>query len=172
MTRDPGLGRPGLLDRCYRVAFWVAFRLALAMWFVTRPAQEGHLAIIWYGGRALLIRNSYHALWSAPGGSAKAGETPAEAASRETLEEVGVTIPPAELRLVLDTEHRFRFRRDRIRIFGWDAPVAPAVAIDNREVIDAAWVTPAEALGLPLIPHLQDYFAALDHGSAQASALA
>jgi len=155
---DPGASRPTLLDRLFQLAYWVAFRGALAVWFLTRPAQDGYLAVAWHNGRALLIRNSYHALWSAPGGSAKHGESPAEAAARETAEEVGIRISPAELELALDVEHPFRFRRDRVRIFRWDSPDLPAVGIDHREVIEAAWFTPEEARKLPLIPHLKDYF--------------
>ena len=158
MIPDKRPPRPSLLDRLFQLAYWLAFRGALLIWFIRRPSQEGHLAVIWHHGRALLIRNSYHALWSAPGGSGKGGESPAEAACREALEEVGVSLRPAELTLALDTEHRFRFRRDRVRIFATERTSAPEIAIDRREVVEAAWFTPEEALELPLIPHLRDYF--------------
>jgi 8-oxo-dGTP pyrophosphatase MutT (NUDIX family) len=151
--------RPSLVDRLFQAAYWLAFRGALVLWFLTRPAQEGFLVQIRHDGRSLLIRNSYHSLWSAPGGSAKPGESPEAAASRETMEEVGIQLPPAELALALDVEHRFRFRRDRVRIFVWATSRAPEIAIDNREVVEARWFTPEEALRLPLIPHLRDLFA-------------
>ena len=161
MARDSGAPRPTIVDRLFQAAYWLAFRAALLLWFVRRPAQNGYLAVIRHRGRALLIRNSYHSLWSAPGGSGKPGESPAEAASRETQEEIGVSLPPASLMLALDVEHVFRFRRDRVRIFACEMAVLPHVAIDHREVVEAAWFTPAEALELPLIPHLRDYFEAL-----------
>ena len=69
-----------------------------------------------------------------------------------------MSLPPGDLMLALDVEHVFRFRRDRVRIFAYEMAESPEVAIDHREVVEAAWFTPAEALNLPLIPHLLDYF--------------
>jgi 8-oxo-dGTP pyrophosphatase MutT (NUDIX family) len=158
MAAQSGASRPTLVDRLFQAAYWLAFRAALLLWFLRRPAQDGYLAVIRHGGRALLIRNSYHSLWSAPGGSAKPGESPAEAAARETREEIGVSLPPGDLMLALDVEHVFRFRRDRVRMFACEMAESPEVAIDHREVVEAAWFTPAEALNLQLIPHLRDYF--------------
>jgi 8-oxo-dGTP diphosphatase len=152
--------RPTALDRLHQLSYRLAFRAALAAWFLRRPRHDGALLIVWHDERALLVRNSYHALWSAPGGSLKTGESPAEAAAREMREEVGIAVPVAELRLEADIEHLFRYRRDRVRIFAWDAPAPPAVAIDHREVVEAAWFTPEEALRLPLTPHLADVFRA------------
>ncbi len=161
MAKDKGAPQATIVDRLFQAAYWLAFRAALVVWFIRRPAQHGYLTVVWHGGRALLIRNSYHSLWSAPGGSGKPGESPADAACRETLEEVGLALTPGDLTLALDVEHVFRFRRDRVRIFACEMAHAPHIAIDQREVVEAAWFTPEEALRLPLIPHLRDYFAPL-----------
>lgn len=48
-------------------------------------------------GRALIVKANYKAYWTFPGGIVDKGETPKEAALRETFEEVGITINPAVL---------------------------------------------------------------------------
>jgi ADP-ribose pyrophosphatase YjhB (NUDIX family) len=45
-----------------------------------------------YAGRVLLIRRQDNGLWALPGGCQDLGETPAECACRECLEETGVTV--------------------------------------------------------------------------------
>jgi 8-oxo-dGTP pyrophosphatase MutT (NUDIX family) len=45
-------------------------------------------------GRVLIVKANYKRHWTFPGGVIDVGETPAEAAVRETREEVGLTIDP------------------------------------------------------------------------------
>lgn len=60
-------------------------------------------------GRILLVRQSYRGtgdtVWSVPGGGLEEGESPAQGARRETLEEIGLDIPPGRL-LMLDWRPR------------------------------------------------------------------
>ena len=53
MAAQSGASRPTLVDRLFQAAYWLAFRAALLLWFVRRPAQDGYLAVIRHGGRAL-----------------------------------------------------------------------------------------------------------------------
>lgn len=56
-------------------------------------------AVIVRDGKVLLIRRRLREgtlLWALPSGGVEAGETPAEAAQRESLEEVGLTVTPTE----------------------------------------------------------------------------
>lgn len=50
-------------------------------------------------GRILMVRQWYKGelLWTLPGGSIEEGETPAEAAKREALEETGLTVETGDL---------------------------------------------------------------------------
>lgn len=64
-----------------------------------RPALPHHdigAAIVWKGGQVLISRRPTEGLlgglWEFPGGKVEAGETPAEAARREVLEEVGIDV--------------------------------------------------------------------------------
>ncbi|HMN26753.1 MAG TPA: NUDIX hydrolase N-terminal domain-containing protein, partial [Caldilineaceae bacterium] len=54
------------------------------------PLAVGDAAIIDAAGRILLIQRADNGLWAMPGGAFEVGETPAEGAVREALEETGV----------------------------------------------------------------------------------
>ncbi len=54
------------------------------------PLSVGDAAVIDDRGRILLIQRADNALWAMPGGMFEVGESPAEGAVRETLEETGV----------------------------------------------------------------------------------
>jgi 8-oxo-dGTP diphosphatase len=48
-------------------------------------------------GRVLIVKANYKRYWTFPGGVIDVGETPAQAAVRETREEVGLVIDPATM---------------------------------------------------------------------------
>lgn len=56
------------------------------------PVPTVDTAVLDDEGRLLLIRRSDDGLWALPGGALQVGETPAEGARRETLEETGVDV--------------------------------------------------------------------------------
>lgn len=55
-------------------------------------------SIIIRGGRIAMIHSAKYDYYKFPGGGVEAGETPAEAMARETLEEAGLTVIPDSVR--------------------------------------------------------------------------
>jgi mutator protein MutT len=78
------------------------------------------------GGQALIGRRPEHAVlggyWEFPGGKIRPGETPAEAARRECLEETGLQVHVGQL--LLETVHRYE--HGALRLFFFEASPRPA----------------------------------------------
>ena len=66
------------------------------------PKVAAEAAIIDDAGRILLIRRADNGRWAMPGGALEVGETPAEGAVREALEETGVRCEPLALAGIFD----------------------------------------------------------------------
>lgn len=108
-------------------------------------------------GRILLVKRGKEpqkGRWSVPGGSVEAGETLAEAAAREALEETGLvvsigrelwqlTTPTADGRLY--------------EIHDFAAVVTGGELTPGDDADDVSWVHPDELAGLDLTVGLADY---------------
>ena len=99
-------------------------------------------------GRVLFIRHLYRKRWGVPGGLLQRGETPADAARREVLEEVGFPIELIGEPVVnVDAVPR------RVDVVFRGRPANEADADRARpcsvEVIDAQWFDPTD------LPELQ-----------------
>lgn len=147
----PGLERARstlLVDWVWRVVLRVGFRLARIWWHIRRPRHEGALVAIYVGDALLLVKSSYRAEWSFPGGSLNPGETPDAAAQRELQEEIGLSScslrPAGSVRGIWDG------RRDRVHFFELHLDRLPELRLDNREIIAAHLVSPEELQGLAL----------------------
>lgn len=149
-----------LVDRAYQLAYMCAYRVLRVYWRLRRPTTDGALIAIWSGGEVLLVRNSYVPYYSAPGGYMHPTEDPRAAAQRELLEEVGVRVSPDELELALDVTHPWEGKLDHVRIFNLELAQRPSVQIDRREVIEATWFRPEQALALNVFPPLKQVIAA------------
>jgi len=128
---------PKLTDRAARLALAAAYRLLRLWWRVRPPRRPGVGVMVWHGGRLLAVRHSYRPGWAIPGGHVDRGESPAEAASRELAEELGIDAPADDfvyLRAQGTTE-----------LFALHLDTAPSVRPDGREVIEAVFLTPDEA---------------------------
>lgn len=67
------------------------------------PLSVGDAAVIDDAGRILLIQRADNGLWAMPGGALDVGETPAEGAVREALEETGIACEALSLIGVFDS---------------------------------------------------------------------
>lgn len=108
------------------------------------PIPVSDAAIIDDAGRILLIRRADNALWAMPGGGLEVGETPAQGAVREALEETGVACEPITLVGVYDSRfcgttslhHLYQFSFLCRRLPDIKAVDTPSHA---HEVIDTNW---------------------------------
>ena len=127
------------------------------------PARPivGVLAVVLRGERALVVRRSNPPMagrWGFPGGVLELGETVAEGAMRELLEETGVVAEPSGILTVIDTidrddEGQVRYHYTLVAVRGSWRQGAGAPGDDADEV---AWLSGAEIVagGLPTAPAL------------------
>lgn len=147
--------RPSFVDRSFQLAYVVAYRLMCVYWGIRRPNTHGALVALFHEGKILLVRNSYVSYYSLPGGYVGRNETSRQAALRELVEEVGVRARPEQLEPVIDEENEWQGKRDHVEIFVLEVERRPEVRIDNREVIEAIWISPDRALELSLFPPIR-----------------
>jgi 8-oxo-dGTP pyrophosphatase MutT (NUDIX family) len=144
-----------VLDRSIQLAFKLAYRMMRVYWGVRRPATHGALVTLWNGGELLLIQNSYVGYRSLPGGYVGRYETGAEAAVRELREEIGIIASIDQLEKVYDEVKDWEGKRDHVEVFELELEMRPLIRIDHREVVSAAWYSPARALELDLFPPIR-----------------
>ena len=159
-TSDPERRRRGrpLLDAGWRLTYRLAFLLLRVWWAVRRPARHGVVIAAWYGGRVLILRQSYRPGATFPGGGLRPGEAAETAARRELREEVGLDIPAGGLRPAREITLRFEGCDDHVQVFELALDSAPPLCPDNREIVAAEFLSPAEALGDPdMPPHVRRY---------------
>jgi ADP-ribose pyrophosphatase YjhB (NUDIX family) len=113
------------------------------------PFAVADAAIIDDAGRLLLIRRADNGLWALPGGGLDVGETPAEGAVREALEESGVASTPVALAGVWDSRlcgSATRHHLYHFVVLCRPLPAQPAGAASHaHEVLETGWFG-AEAL--------------------------
>jgi 8-oxo-dGTP diphosphatase len=148
-------------DRCYRIAYWIAYRLQLGFWFLRRPRVRGAYVAVWHQERLLVIRNSYKPGYTLPCGRVKRGESVAAAAARELGEEVGIHVSPDRLTLSRNFRCRHTFTDETGSVYHLRLTVPPAVSIDRREVIWARFVDPATLSMGDLAPVVGAYLKSL-----------
>jgi ADP-ribose pyrophosphatase YjhB (NUDIX family)/phosphoglycolate phosphatase-like HAD superfamily hydrolase len=122
--------------------------------------EESHPPIVTVGGliynaagQVLMIRtHKWSNLWGIPGGKIKWGEASLDALGREIKEETDLDVTGIEFVLVQDCIHSKEFYRDaHFVLLNYTCQCAgePAVKL-NDEAREFRWVTPAEALEMPI----------------------
>ena len=144
-----------MIDLVFRIAYRNAYRLMRLYWAVRHPTAHGALVAIWHEGQILLVQNSYVPYRSLPGGYVLSHETGRDAALRELREETGIRAMPADLQPVIDEHHEWEGKHEHIEIFDLDVTERPRIEVDNREVVQARFFPPQEALKLELFPPIR-----------------
>lgn len=154
ITRAVGVA---MADGIWRAAYWLAYRVLRAWWYLRRPSHRGAMVAVWCEGRLLVVRQSYRPGLNLPGGSVVPGEPVELAARRELKEELGLTAAPEALVHVRDVVLRWEHRRDHVSFFELRLDEMPTPLPDNREIIEATFTSPDALLSLPLSPILRAY---------------
>ena len=109
-------------------------RVAIPTWFFA-------LVVVRRGDQFLLAQErKYGQTWTIPGGRVEPGESIADAAVREVVEETGIRV---KLDGVLRVEHTPSPGGARVRVVFTASPVddAPPKAVADDESLGAAWLT-------------------------------
>lgn len=108
------------------------------------------IVVVEHDGRYLVVHETKHGQrWYLPAGGVEAGESLADGARRETMEEAGITIEPL---FYMDVEHHVRVGPVVVLRF---VVVARATSFEPKRFADehsleASWCTRAEIERLPL----------------------
>lgn len=127
--------RVRLLRGAYKAAWLIRKGLLLSPW----PALNGAQVAVWVGDELLIVRNSYNAYYSLPGGRRNRGESYAACAARELSEETGIEIAAGRLKSAHAEYFRRPFGRDRLEIFEIRLDCKPATVADPVEIAELHW---------------------------------
>jgi len=89
--------------------------------------------------------------WGLPSGKIKPGESPLECMAREIKEETGLIIPPPKIISISQVYVRYPDCDFKYHIFHTTLDRQRKIIINPQEHKDFKWVSPEEALALPLI---------------------
>ncbi len=107
------------------------------------PISVVDTAIIDEDGRILLIKRADNSQWAMPGGALEVGETPAEGAVREVLEETGIECQIRNLIGVFDSRYCGTEAAHHLFQFTFLATPITNTQIGNgshkHEILDVAW---------------------------------
>lgn len=99
-------------------------------------------------GQVLIVKANYKPYWTFPGGIIDAGETPKEAAIRETFEEVGISIDPEKVAFVAAVNRKSDFADTYQFIFKsrLTKEMIDAIILQETEIDAYALVTKTQVL--------------------------
>jgi len=113
-----------------------------------KRASSAGVALYDANGRVLIVKAHYKKYWSFPGGIIDAGETPRQAAVRETREEVGlpINIDKLDFRLIVNRESNIAQTYQFIFESRVGVSTLNHVLIDNKEIEAYALVSREDIL--------------------------
>jgi 8-oxo-dGTP pyrophosphatase MutT (NUDIX family) len=146
------------MDRAWRAALFVGWRLVGLWFFVARPrARRGVCVAVWWGGRLLAVEHSYKRGLGLPGGGLRRGEAPDAAAARELAEEVGIAVAPAALEPLFELPCEWRYVTETVHYFALRPDAEPSPRPDGREILRAFFHSPDELEAADLLPPTRNF---------------
>jgi 8-oxo-dGTP pyrophosphatase MutT (NUDIX family) len=127
-----------LYDCCARMVFRVEYRTLKMLPRVGKSRSMGVGVAMRHKDRVLAVRHSYWPGYDIPGGGVGRREQLRDTAVRELAEELSIHTDPDAL--VYERRHH------RSHLFELTFDEEPDIRIDNREVIEAVFLTPEEAI--------------------------
>lgn len=111
--------------------------------------------VVWHGERVLLVRRGRpprQDQWSLPGGAQQLGESLADAARREVLEETGIAVELGDLIATVDSIERDPDGRVRYHysLIDYTAEAQSAELVPGDDAADARWFALDQLAGLGL----------------------
>jgi 8-oxo-dGTP pyrophosphatase MutT (NUDIX family) len=125
-------------DGCARLVFRVGYRTLTLLRRVRKSRSMGVGVVIRHRDRVLAVRHSYRPGYDIPGGGVGRREQPRDTAVRELAEELSLRIDRDAL--------VYKRRHHRSHLFELTLDQEPDIQIDNREVIEAVFLSPEEAV--------------------------
>jgi 8-oxo-dGTP pyrophosphatase MutT (NUDIX family) len=136
----------------------LAYQLYRLKHRLLRSVTVGVRILLIQDGQVLLVRHTYHDGWQFPGGGVKHGETLAQAAAREALEETGARLTETPRLLGVYT-HFGEGKSDHVLVF-YSEQFLLTQATDRWEIAEAR-LFPLDALPTDLLGgyrrRLRDY---------------
>lgn len=140
-----------------RLGYRIAYRLWRIYLQIDRRETHGAQVAVIHQGRILITKSSYRDSYSLPGGYLKSGETSADCAKRELMEEVGLDIMSCLLRPAFKATSQCNGHIGQDVIFEYRPDIEPEICIDNREIVFAGFVDMFTALQLPVDGLVRQY---------------
>ena len=135
-NRSPLIRR--LTDPVARAVIRIGYRALTLYWRKRGITRTGVGVIIRHDGKVLAVRHSYRPEYTIPGGGIGKNETPAVAAARELQEELSLEVAPEDL--------VYLRQRRNTHLMELHLTEPPDIRIDNREIIEAVFLTEEEAI--------------------------
>lgn len=127
-----------IYDGCARMVFRIGYRTLKLLPRIQNSKSMGVGVVIRHGDRVLAVRHSYRPGYDIPGGGVRWRERPRDTAVRELAEELSIRTNPESL--------VYKRRHHRSHLFELTFDHEPYIRIDNREVIEAVFLSPEEAV--------------------------
>ncbi len=116
------------------------------------PLSVVDTAVLDPEGRVLLIRRADNGFWALPGGACDVGETPAEAAARETWEETGYQVEITRLLGVFDERFHHGEAGRHLYVLLFAGVVTGGEARPSPETTHVAWFSWEDLPWQELVP--------------------